>query len=289
MAQPITVDDLYQLGWLEEPRYSPDGGAIAFVRVTVDRAANRYRRAIWLAPTEGGPPRRFTAGTSSDTTPCWSPDGRALAFVSDRGGDAAQLYLIATGGGEARCLTNLPGGVSAPRWSPDGARIAFLSRVNEAERAAEDAGPPPDLGDEWERRRAREQRQHEEAARFDPRVVTRLPYRGGTSFFDDRRNHVYVIDLPTGDDAPAPVSRRLTDGDLHYGTPAWMPDGGAILTTATRDPEADSLFAFYDVLRVPVPAQGRAEPERLTEAGFSYYDPEHSPDGSLITTCAPTS
>lgn len=282
MAQPITVDDLYQLGWLEEPRYSPDGRVIAFVRVTLDRAANRYRRAIWLAPTEGGPPRRFTAGTSSDSAPCWSPDGRALAFVSDRGGDAPQLYVIAADGGEARCLTSLPGGVLAPRWSPDGAWIAFLSRANEAERAAEQAEPPTTPAGEWERRRAREQRQHDEAARFDPRVVTRLPYRGGTSFFDDRRNHVYVIELPAGDDAPAPMPRRLTDGDLHHGAPAWMPDGGAILTTATRDPEADSIFAYYDVLRVPVPDQGRAEPERLTEAGFSYYDPEPSPDGSLI-------
>ena len=39
----------------------------------------------------------------------------------------------------------------------------------------------------------------------------------------------------------------------------WMPDGQSILTTATRDPEADSIFAYYDLLRVPVPlAEGLA-------------------------------
>jgi dipeptidyl aminopeptidase/acylaminoacyl peptidase len=61
-----------------------------------------------------------------------------------------------------------------------------------------------------------------------------------------------------------------------------MPDGGAILTTATRDPEADALFAYYDLVRVPVPAEGRGEIERLTETGYSYYDPRPSADGALI-------
>src|SRR5690349_24031094 len=91
---PIAVDDLYQLDWLEDPRCSPDGQQVAFVRVSVDRAGNRYRRAIWLAPAGGAPPRRFTAGQGSDTAPRWSSDGRRLAFVSDRAGEQAQLFVI---------------------------------------------------------------------------------------------------------------------------------------------------------------------------------------------------
>src|SRR6185436_19564377 len=111
--------------------------------------------------------------------------------------------------------------------------------------------PEPD--DDWDREHADARRKHAEQQRFDPRVHTRLPYRGGTSFFDDRRNHVYVIDLPEDQEQEAPPPRRLTDGDMHHGAPAWMPDGSAILTTATRDPEADSIFSYYDILRVPVP------------------------------------
>ncbi len=92
-----------------------------------------------------------------------------------------------------------------------------------------------------------------------------------------------MIDLPEDEEQePPPKPRRLTDADMHHGSPAWMPDGGAILTTATRDPEADSIFSYYDILRVPVPDSGRGEPERLTEAGYSYYDPQPSPDGTLI-------
>jgi dipeptidyl aminopeptidase/acylaminoacyl peptidase len=279
---PFTIDDLYQLGWLEDPHFSPDGGQVAFVRVSVDRAGNRYRRAIWLAPTGGAPPRRFTAGAKSDTAPRWRPDGQRLAFCSNRDGDVAQIYTIDLAGGEARKLTSLPYGASEPAWSPDGRRIAFLGQASAAERAAEDSGDPaPEYADEWERAQAEARRKHIEQQRFDPRVLTRLPYRGGTAFFDDRRNHVYVIDLPD-DEEPPPAPRRLTDGDWHHSTPVWMPDGQSILTTATRDPEADSIFAYYDLLRVPVPAEGRGEATRLTEAGFSYYNPEPSPDGRLI-------
>jgi dipeptidyl aminopeptidase/acylaminoacyl peptidase len=280
----ITIDDLYQLGWIEDPRFSPDGRFVAFVRVTVDRAGNRYRRAIWLAPTDGAPPRRLTAGTKSDTSPRWSSDGRRLAFVSTRDGDKPQIYIINIDGGEARRLTHMRQGATEPAWSADGARVAFLSRSHTAERAQEDAGEPePEPRDEWERKQAEARRSHEEELRLDPRVHARLPYRSGTSFFDDRRNHIYVVDTPTSEeDQPPERPRRLTDGDLHFGAPVWMPDGSSILTTATRDPEADALFAYYDLVRVPVPAEGRAEFERLTETGYSYYDPHPSPDGALI-------
>lgn len=281
---PWDVDDLYALDALEDPRCSPSGLHVAFVRVSADRVENRYHRAIWLAATDGTtPPRRFTSGIRSDTAPRWSPDGQWLAFVSDRAGGPPQLYLMRTDGGEARCLTTLPGGVSEPAWRPDGTQLAFLSRANADERAAEDRGEcPPAPASAWERERAIAARAHAEAARFDPRIVTRLPYRAGTSFFDDRRMHVYVLDIPADDDAPPGQPRRLSDGDMHHGAPAWMPDGSAILTTATRDPEADAIFAFYDILRLPVPPSGRGEAERLSEAGFSYYDPQPSPDGAWI-------
>ncbi|HMQ33882.1 MAG TPA: S9 family peptidase [Chloroflexaceae bacterium] len=276
---PFSVDDLYAMAWLEDVRISPDSRFVAYVKVSVDRRANAYARAIYLAPTAGGPPRRLTRG-KQDHQPRWSPDGARLAFVSSRDDERGQIYLIELAGGEARQLTSAPNGASDPAWSPDGASLAFLSLVNEEERRREDAGePPPEPADAWEAKRAKEQRKRDEERRSDPRVVSRLPYRSGTSFFDDRRRHVYLVELPADDEAPPPQPRRLTDGDLHYGPPTWMPDGQSLLTTATRDPEADSLFAYYDVLRLPLDG---GKPTALTEAGFSYFDPQPSPDGALI-------
>jgi len=276
------IDDLYRLGWLEDPRIRPDGSEIAFVRVTLDRIGDTYQRAIWLAPAEGAPPRRFTSGTK-DTSPRWSPDGTRLAFVAARDGAKPQLYVIRRDGGEARCLTSLPHGVSDPAWSPDGRSIAFLARMNAAERAREDSGEPaPAPADEFDRQQAMARREHEEQRRFDPRVVARLPYRAETSFFDDRYAQIYVVALNDDDDAPPPTPRRLTDADLHFGAPVWESDGAALLTTASRDPEGDSQFFFFDVLRVHVPPEGRAEPQRLTTPGFTHGSPRISPDGRWI-------
>ncbi|NJN17476.1 MAG: S9 family peptidase [Oscillochloris sp.] len=279
MSTHFTVDDLYQLGWIEDIRLSPDCRQVAFVRVSVDRRTNTYRRAIYLVTITDAVPRRFSSGAHNDRQPRWSPDGTRLAFVSHRDDERGQIYLIRTDGGEAQKLTALPNGASDPAWSPDGKQIAFLSLLNEEERRAEADGPPEAPADAWAVQRAKEQRKYEEEQRNDPRVITKLPYRGGTNFYDDRRRHVYLIDVPSGDIESAPTARRITDGDIHHAPPAWMPDGASLLTTATRDPEADSIFAFYDVLRISI-ADGSIR--RLTEAGFSYFDPQPSPDGSRI-------
>ncbi|RMD77663.1 MAG: S9 family peptidase, partial [Chloroflexi bacterium] len=272
----FTIDDLYELGWLEDPRLSPDGQTAAVVWVTVDRINNGYRRQIVLVPTNGGPLRRFTRG-KHDRQPRWSPDGRWLAFVSHRDDERGQIYLIPVDGGEARQLTAMPNGASDPAWSPDGRWIAFLSPVSVDEQAREDAGEMPSPpADAWEARRAREQRQHDEELRIDPRVVTKLPYRSGTSYFDDRWRQVYVVEVDDEDRTATP--RRLTSGEIHYSTPVWLPNGEALLSTATRDPEADSLFAYYDVVRIPLDGL----PHALTSPGFSYFDPQPSPDGSQI-------
>jgi Tol biopolymer transport system component len=60
-------------------------------------------------------------------TPAWSPDGRKLAFVSERDGNA-EIYVVNADGGEQENLTRQPANDSHPRWSPDGRKLAFVSR-----------------------------------------------------------------------------------------------------------------------------------------------------------------
>ncbi|WP_240695829.1 S9 family peptidase [Candidatus Chloroploca sp. Khr17] len=275
---PITVEDLYSLGSLEDVRISPDGQSIVSVQVTIDKRENRYHRRLLLTSVATGHSRRFTHGLF-DYQPRWNPDGQSLVFVSRRDDPHGQLYRLQLAGGEAQQLTAMPNGASDPVWSPDGRQIAFLAPVSEEERAREHDEPSPAPATAWDAQRAGEQRRHEEDQRIDPRVITRLPYRSDASFFDHRRRHVYVIDVPLDDVEQLPRPRRLTDGDIHFGSPTWMPDGQSLLTTATRDPEADSLFAFYDVLRLPLSG---AQPIILTKPGFSYFDPQPSPDGRMI-------
>ncbi len=283
--QPFTAPDLYELQSVEDAQISPDGRRLAFVRVTIDRLGNQYERHIWLIDLadRSAKPRQFTFGPKSDTQPRWSPDSRTLAFVSARG-DRPQIHLIDVAGGEARPLTAQPNGARNPVWSPDGRRLAFLADVNAEERAKEDAGtaaPPP--ADALEARQRKERQDDAEKKKSDPRVITRLPYRSGTEFFDDRRTHVYVIAVPsTPEPAPGPA-RRLTDGELDFDTITWTKDGAALLSIQGREPEHDP-WNYRAVVRVPVPAKGRKPYKFLTNPGFDYFDARVSPDGRWIAT-----
>src|SRR4051812_28715975 len=64
----------------------------------VDAAADTTHSSLWLYPQDGSAPRRLTQGKSSDSHPRWSPDGRTIAFTSDRGG-TPQIHLIPADGG----------------------------------------------------------------------------------------------------------------------------------------------------------------------------------------------
>ncbi len=282
--QPVAIEDLYRLGWVEDPRISPDGRWIAFVRVTVDRVENGYQRHLWIVPADGSaPPRRLTYAGKQNHTPRWSPDGRFLAFVSDRTQKKPQIHILPWAeGGEAWPLTRHPNGATAPEWSPDGRRIAFLARVNAEEREKEDRGeeePPPQ--DAWEAKRREEERKHREELRFDPREIRRFPYRTGTEYLDDRYTQIYVVEVPERPEAleKPPKPRRLTGEDRDFSPPRWTPDGRYLLTTAKRDPEDGVAWFFTDLYRIPV--EGGA-PEALTGPGHSYFDPRPSPDGRWI-------
>ncbi|HET7094356.1 MAG TPA: hypothetical protein VFI22_12780, partial [Thermomicrobiales bacterium] len=84
MSRPIAADDLFAVRIVGDPRLSPDGTRVAYVVTRLDREADDYRSAVWLAPLDGGEPAQLTSGVARDSEPRWSPDGSRLAFVSNR-------------------------------------------------------------------------------------------------------------------------------------------------------------------------------------------------------------
>ncbi|MGA3133075.1 MAG: S9 family peptidase [Terracidiphilus sp.] len=83
---------------------------------------------IYLIPAEGGTPRAITAGDSEDESPVYSPDGRQLAFVSNRESpEERHIWIASADGSNPHPLARLGVGIdSAPAWSPDGKKIYFL-------------------------------------------------------------------------------------------------------------------------------------------------------------------
>src|SRR5262245_37846053 len=141
---------------------SPDGRRVAYALVPASKSEEHSASAIWIADVDGvRPPRQFTAGTAADRRPQWSPDGRQIAFLSDRATrGTAQLYIIDVDGGEARPLT--PAKNKRPvlsfAWSPDGSRIAYTSAdepTDEDERREKERDDPDVYGERWQYARLR--------------------------------------------------------------------------------------------------------------------------------------
>src|SRR5579859_694203 len=141
MSRSITIEDLYKIKFAGRPRISADGQHIAYVITTIDEQKHAYHTSIWVAPANGGEPRRFTTGSANAGSPAWSPDGRWLAFVSEREGELPvqnkkeqkkygkgkpQIWVMPTDGGEARQLTFMEYGASSPIWSPDSKQVLLM-------------------------------------------------------------------------------------------------------------------------------------------------------------------
>ena len=121
---------------VSDAQLSPDGDLVAFVAADQSRPGGPKRpafapSAVYAVPAGGGETRRLTYGRA-DSTPRWSPDGRTLAFLSDREKDGLrQVHLLPRDGGEARQLTHLESDIPVGRsfnplaWFPDGSRLVF--------------------------------------------------------------------------------------------------------------------------------------------------------------------
>ncbi|MGH9144837.1 MAG: TolB family protein, partial [Vicinamibacterales bacterium] len=104
--------------------FSSDSTRLVFT-VTEPVKATARQRNLWMLDMASGHVRQLTFSAKSDSAPRWAPDGRSIAFLSDRDG-AAQLYLLAMDGGEAQRISDRKDRIEAFRWSPDGQSIALL-------------------------------------------------------------------------------------------------------------------------------------------------------------------
>ena len=148
----LTLDEFFNYVDYPAIRISPDGHAVVIEAEHADWDQSIFRKDLWLYRDNGQQEGTLTQLTRSghDTNPQWSPDGRWIAFFSERkaaeskekdfaeGNDTAQLYLISPNGGEAFPVTEGEEEVHAFAWSPDSRTLYFATRApwTKAQKAA---------------------------------------------------------------------------------------------------------------------------------------------------------
>ncbi len=280
--QPITIEDLFTLAQVHDPQ--THGNTVAWVVTKIDEKADTYTSAIWVANTDGSNARQLTNGTWRDTNPRWSPDGKVLAFTSNRPPvltlpqeesessdddkkaekkkkDKAtndkpkkhpnQLWTIRIDGGEAQQVSNLKYGVGPASWKSDGSALAFSAQSD-----AEPGTAPMTNGDV-----------------ADERIIRDLSYRFDGVGYRERYSHIWSVELSTGNHT------QLTSGDVSDSDPQWQPGGDTIAFIGNRRDDRKRYLNVNQLLTVHASGGGI---ERIGADDASYDSPAWSPDGSRI-------
>jgi dipeptidyl aminopeptidase/acylaminoacyl peptidase len=194
----LTPEASLNLRSISDLQYSPDGARLAFVVTEPAKGTGRARH-IWLHDKQTGGVRQFTFSAKSESAPRWSPDGKQLAFLSDRG-EQQQIYLMRGDIGEGIALTKGKRAVKSFEWSPDGKQLAFLA---------------PDAKTDAEEKKEKD--------KDDAHVADK----------EDKRARLWLVDVATGE------TRALTKPTWDVQEVVWLPGGDHLIVKATDRPESD--------------------------------------------------
>lgn len=200
MPRPLTPETLvYGLAAAGDPQLSPDGSRVLYTLGAADRGSKKQSSQLWMCGVDGSDPRQITQSGERNGSGRWSPDGGAVAFVSDRVKKSGLFVLPADGAGEGRELARHAQPITFLAWSPDGHHIAYTTVFD------------PDNPNEID---------PPEGAAPPVRVTRRMDYKQDTrGYLNDVRSQVYLVDTVSGD------VRRLTSAPVDHFYPQWSPDG----------------------------------------------------------------
>jgi dipeptidyl aminopeptidase/acylaminoacyl peptidase len=277
----MVAADILRIANVSDAQISPNGQWVVYTVGTVDD--DKTVSTLWLAragveytpqasptptrrptpypdwPEIRAIPRPLLPGGWNGSTPRWSPDSNSIAFLSSRG-EQDGLWVVRLDKPETpRFLAVIQStnffityAGESFSWSPDSRRLAYISAKVEVPEGTE----PSRKAD-------------------DPRVIDRLQYKSRTALSDNRRTHVWVVDV----DRPEP--RQLTSGLFYDHAVSFSPRNDEILFLSNHelDPDANNNS---DIFAVDLGAQVR----QITQTKGCEFNPTWSPDGKSIAYTA---
>jgi len=250
--------DVFELEWATDPRVSPDGDTIVYVRKSNDIMKDRERSNLWQISIDKQDHRPLYSGIKNARSPRWSPDGKKLAFISNDTG-SQQIHVRWMDNGETAVITQLQNSPSNLTWSPDGKWLAFTMNVQASFEPIAKSRAKPE-GAEWAKK---------------PITVTSTQYQyDGRGIVEPAFRHVFIVPADGGS------ARQLTGGNFnHYGSLTWSPESDRIYFSANRSEDWELVSDEADIYSVTVSSK---KIEQITNEPGAERSPVISPNGELI-------
>ena len=250
--------DVFELEWATDPRVSPNGKTIVYVRKSNDIMKDRERSNLWQVSLDGTDHRPLYSGLNSIKSPRWSPNGKKLAFVSNDTG-SQQIHVRWLDNGETALISQLQASPSNLSWSPDGKWLAFTMNVNAPSETIAEIRTKPE-GATWAK---------------GPITVTTTQYQyDGQGIVEPAYRHVFVVPAEGGS------ARQLTEGNFnHYGSLAWSPESTDIFFSAYRSADWELVSDEADIYSVNLATK---DIKQITNQSGAERSPVISPNGKLI-------
>ena len=260
---PFSIADLYKIKSITSPQFSPDGKRIVVTVTQSFLKEGKTNSDIYLMNADGTEQRAITINPAADYSPLWSPDGKAIYFLSTRK-NGVQLWKLPLDGGEPEQITNLSSGVDNVKLSLEGNGFLFSSDIY------------PEFGaDDTMNKKIDESKEN---GPMQAHIADHLLYRHWTSWADGKRTHTFYFNFETKKHSD------LTVGDFDapgYGMSAaeLSPDGKEVCFTSNHD-SVEASSTNKDLFIVPTTG---GEAKNITQTNRAYDgEPMYSPNGKYI-------